>query len=137
MPVLSNPGAIGHPTMTYNAAVECFLLTFSTDSVPHSLDTSFEEAKKSWDKQSELYVLEGRSPWGPFSLVHYDGAWEYPHVPYLPQVPAKWLSDDGLEGWMVFSGDYTATIPSRNRSLEGLDDDYYGFVTRKFRLIPS
>ena len=130
-PALSNPGAIGHPTMTYDAGLGRFLLTFNTDSVPHSLDTSFEEAKRSWDKQSELYVLEGASPWGPFGLVHFDGAWEYPHMPYLPQVPAKWLSEDRLEGWMVFSGDYT--VPAAQRGREGFED-YYGFVTRKFRL---
>ena len=128
IPVLSNPGAIAHPTMTWNEGLGRFLLTFNTDTVPHSLETPLEEAKATWDKQSELYVLEGPTPWGPFALVHFDGAWEYPHMPYLPQIPSKWLSQNGREGWMVFSGDYTTP------NGEG---DNYGFVTRKFRLIPA
>ena len=111
VPVLSNPGAIAHPTMTWNEGIGRFLLSFNTDTVHHSLETPFDEAKATWYKQSELYVLEGPTPWGPFHLVHFDGAWEYPHMPYLPQIPSKWLAENGREGWMVFSGDYTATQP--------------------------
>ena len=127
-PILRDPGRVGHPTMTYVAAIDRFLLTYGTDSVPHTLSTPKEEALASWDKRAELMVLEGPTPWGPWSLVHHDPSWEYPHTPYLPQVPPKWLDEDGYGGWMIFSGDWV---------VGDLKGDYYGFMTRRFRLIPA
>jgi hypothetical protein len=124
-PILRDPGRIGHPTMTYVPALDRFLLTYSTDSVPHTMNTPREVALATWVKRTELLVFEGPTPWGPWGLVHHDDAWEHPHTPYLPQVPGKWLDDDGLGGWMIFSGDYT--IPN-------CQGDYYGFMTRRFRL---
>jgi hypothetical protein len=124
-PILRDPGRIGHPTMTYVPAVDRFLLTYSTDSVPHTLNTPREVALETWVKRTELLVFEGPTPWGPWGLIHHDDAWEHPHTPYLPQIPGKWLDDDGLGGWMIFSGDYT--VPN-------CQGDYYGFMTRRFRL---
>jgi hypothetical protein len=122
--ILRDPGRIGHPTMTYIPALERFLLTYNTDSVPHTLNTPSEVAFSTWDKRAELFVFEGPAPWGPWGLLHHDDAWEYPHTPYLPQVPGKWLDDDGLGGWMIFSGDYV--IPNAA-------GEYYGFMTRRFK----
>ena len=127
-PVLRDPGRIGHPTMTYVPALDRFLLTYSTDSVPHTLNTPREVALETWVKRTELLVFEGPTPWGPWGLVHHDDAWEHPHTPYLPQIPGKWLDDDGLGGWMIFSGDYT---------VHDCEGDYYGFMTRRFRLTPT
>jgi hypothetical protein len=126
-PVLRDPGRIGHPTMTYNPAIDRFLLAYSTDSVPHTLNTPPEVAEATWVKQTELLLFEGPTPWGPWGLVHHDEAWEAPHTPYLPQIPGKWLDADGRGGWMIFSGDYV--VP-------GCQGEYYGFVTRRFTLAP-
>jgi hypothetical protein len=127
-PILRDPGRIGHPTMTYVPGLDRFLLTYNTDSVPHTLNTPREVALATWDKRTELLVFEGPTPWGPWGLVHHDEAWEYPHTPYLPQIPGKWLDDDGLGGWMIFSGDYTVS---------NCQGDYYGFMTRRFRMTPA
>lgn len=124
-PILRDPGRIGHPTMTYDAGLRRFLLSYSTDSVPHTFTTPIETVRATWDKTTELLLFEGPTPWGPWGLVHHDPAWEHPHTPYLPQVPAKWLDEDGLGGWMIFSGDWVAG--------DGVGD-YYGFMTRRFRL---
>jgi hypothetical protein len=124
-PVLRDPGRIGHPTMTYVPALERFLLTYSTDPVPHTFNTPREVALSTWDQRTELLVLEGPTPWGPWGLVHHEPEWDAPHTPYLPQVPGKWLDEDGLGGWMIHSGDYV--IPNEQ-------GDYYGFMTRRFRL---
>jgi hypothetical protein len=123
-PILRDPGRIGHPTMTYLPALDRYLLTYSTDAVPHTFTTPPELAAETWVKRTELVVLEGPTPWGPWALVHNEPAWEYPHTPYLPQVPGKWLDADGLGGWMIFSGDYV--IPD-------CQGEYYGFMTRRFR----
>jgi hypothetical protein len=124
-PILRDPGQVGHPTMTYNAPLDRFLLMYSTDPVPHTLTTEPEIALSTWDQQTELLVFEGPTPWGPWGLVHHDPAWDAPHTPYLPQMPSKWLDDDGLGGWMIHSGDYV--VPDEQ-------GDYYGFVTRRFEL---
>jgi hypothetical protein len=126
-PILRDPGRIGHPTMTYLPALDRFLLTYSTEPVPHTFGTPTEVAKATWDRSTELLVLEAPNPWGPWRLVHHDPAWESPHTPYLPQVPQKWLDADGLGGWMVHSGDYT----------DPEFQDWYGFMTRRFRLTPA
>jgi hypothetical protein len=123
-PVLRDPGRIGHPTMTYLPALDRYLLTYSTDAVPHTFHTPPEVARETWVKHTELLVLEAPTPWGPWALVHHEPSWEHPHTPYLPQVPGKWLDDDGLGGWMIFSGDYV--VPH-------CAGDYYGFMTRRFR----
>lgn len=123
-PILRDPGRIGHPTMCYVPGIDRFLLTYSTDSTPHTFNTDPSEWKRSWLKRTELLVLEAKRPWGPWRLVHHDPAWEVPHTAYLPQVPTPWLDADGLGGWMVYSGDYVDA--SRPNS-------YYGFMTRRFR----
>jgi hypothetical protein len=123
-PILRDPGRIGHPTMTYVPGIDRFLLTYSTDEVPHTFNTPPEVAKETWVQRTELVVLEGRTPWGPWLLVHDEPSWEYPHTPYLPQIPGKWLDEDGLGGWMIFSGDYV--VPD-------CQGEYYGFMTRRFR----
>lgn len=124
-PVLRDPGHVGHPTMTYVPTLRRFLLLYSTDPVPHLFHTAPDEALSTWVRQTELVVLEAPAPWGPWRLVHHDPAWEHPHTPYLPQLPTGWLDDDGLGGWLVFSGDYV--VPDAA-------GEYYGFMTRQFRI---
>jgi hypothetical protein len=130
-PILSDPGHVGHPTMTYNAGLDRFLLAFGSDVVPHAYGMPREFARDNWHTQRELHIYEGPSPWGPWYLVHYEPHWEGIHLAYLPQIPAKWLSDDGLSGTLLFSGDYRFTpLP------EG-ESSFYGFMTRPFRLLPA
>jgi hypothetical protein len=121
---------VGHPTMTYNPRLRRFLLTFGSDVVPHSYATPRDYARTHWHRQRELHIYESVAPWGPWYLVHYENNWEGEHVAYLPQIPAKWLGADGLQGVMVFSGDYS--IVPRPAGHES----FYGFMTRPFRLLP-
>lgn len=129
-PILSDPGHVGHPTMTYNPRLRRFLLTFGSDVVTHSYATPRDFARANWHRQRELHIYESIAPWGPWYLVHYENNWEGEHVAYLPQIPAKWLNPDGLQGVMAFSGDYSM-VP-RPAGYES----FYGFMTRPFRLIP-
>jgi len=126
-PVLSDPGHVGHPTMTWNPGLGRFLLAFGSDAVPHTFDTTEEIVRATWHQRRELCLYEGPTPWGPWGLVHYEHAWEGDHVAYLPQIPPKWLSADGRAGWLVFSGDY-------GHYVEDPDHSFYAFMTRPFRL---
>ena len=123
--ILRDPGFVGHPTMTWSPGLGRFLLQYSTDAVPHSEDTPLEIARTTWDRRSELVMLEGPTPWGPWAVHHHDPAWHGSETAYLPQVPAAWLSADGRRGWMLYSGSYT--VPDARGAL-------YGFVTRPFAL---
>jgi hypothetical protein len=123
VPVFSDAGHVGHPTITYNKPLQRYILCISSDVVPHREDAPKEEVRK-WNWESEMQLYEGPTPWGPWSIFHNDKQWGgKDHTAYLPQMPSSWLSEDGLSGSLLFAGDYV------NRKAE-----YYGFMTQQFRL---
>ncbi len=127
--VHSDHGHVGHPTMTYNAALGRFLLAYSSDVVPHSMATPPQIAEATWHRARELVLLEGPTPWGPWGLVHHESFWEGDHVAYLPQLPGKWFSADGMAGTLLFSGDYKQFGKHTPK-----EQSFYGFMTRPFKL---
>jgi hypothetical protein len=131
-PILSDPGHVGHPTMTYDAGIGRFLLAFGSDAVAHSYATPRAYAREHWHRARELQIYEAAMPWGPWFLVHYDSFWDGTHLSYLPQIPSPWLSSDGLSGTMLFSGDYNIQPAAYHYTAE---QSYYGFMTRPFRLL--
>jgi len=130
-PIMTDHGHVGHPTMTYNAGLGRFILAFGSDAVPKSYAHDPAMAWERWHRRRELQIYEGPTPWGPWALVHYDSAWEGDHVAYLPQIPPCWLSADGTEGTLMFSGDYRMWgVPEP----EG-HESWYAQMTRPFRLV--
>jgi hypothetical protein len=122
-PIFSDPGHVGHPTITYNKALNRYILCISSDMVPHRENAPKEETRK-WNWESEMQLYEGPNPWGPWSIFHNEKQWGgKDHTAYLPQMPSPWISKDGLSGSILFAGDYV------NRKAE-----YYGFMTQQFRL---
>lgn len=122
-PIFSDPGHVGHPTMSYNPALKRYFLMIYSDVVPHRENAPPAE-RKQWDFASELQVYESPTPFGPWALVHDEAPWGgSDHSSYLGQMPAKWLSADGRSGTVMFAGDYV------NRRGE-----YYGLMTQPFRL---
>jgi hypothetical protein len=96
-----------------------------SDVVPHRENASVEEWRK-WDKESEMQLYESENPWGPWRIFHNEKPWGGTrHSAYLPQIPNKWWSKDGLSGTIMFAGDYTG----RHNHHE-----YYGFMTQSFQL---
>ena len=124
-PIFSDPGHVSHPDMVYNPVLKRYFLSIFSDCVVHSPATPNDTARKLWDKQTELQIYESPDIWGPWFLVYSESPWEGPdHAPYCPRMPGKWISEDGLSGTMIFSGDWMTT------------KEYYGLVTRSFRMIP-
>jgi hypothetical protein len=75
-------------------------------------------------KPSELQLYESEYPCGPWKIFYNEKPWGGDkHSCYLPQVPNKWWSDNGLSGTIMFAGDYT-----------GGKYEYYGFMTQSFTL---
>jgi hypothetical protein len=123
-PIFSDPDHVGHPSITYNKALHRYIMCISSDMVPHRENASPEETKK-WNWESEMQLYEGPTPWGPWAIFHNEKQWGgKDHTNYLPQMPSNWISEDGLIGSVLFTGDYV------NRKAE-----YYGFMTQQFRLI--
>lgn len=123
-PIFTDPGHVGHPTITYHPVLKRYILSVASDVVPHRVDASPEEVK-TWNWKSELQLYEGKNPWGPWSIFHNDPQWGGPeHTCYLMQMPSPWLSADGKSGTALFAGDYV------NRKGE-----YYAFMTQPFRMI--
>ncbi|HZH38337.1 MAG TPA: DUF4185 domain-containing protein [Flavisolibacter sp.] len=124
-PVFTDPGHTAHPTISYNKALKRYILGMYSDVVPHREDASDEEWRK-WDKVSEMQLYESEHPWGPWKIFHNEKPWGGTrHAAYLPQIPNKWWSKDGLSGTMLFAGDYTHNQKHH---------EWYGFMTQLFTL---
>jgi hypothetical protein len=122
-PIFSDPGHVGHPTITYNKVLNRYILCISSDTIPHRENATSEEAR-AWNWASEMQLYESVNPWGPWSIFHNEKQWGgSDHTAYLPQMPSAWISADGLKGSILFAGDYV------KRKAE-----YYGFMTQQFRL---
>ena len=55
---------------------------------------------------SRLAIFDAPQPWGPWTTVGYVAPWgtgEGGDARYDPRLPAKWLSDDGLSGVLLYS----------------------------------
>jgi len=113
--VFSDDRWISLPEMVYLAKIKRYLL------LTWRLNADFSPVDG-----SRLIIYDAPEPWGPFTLVHYEGAWETKEKnPYCPRVPLKWLNDDGISGWLQFScswGNFGA-------------NPYYRSHVRKIRLV--
>ena len=122
-PVFTDKEHVGHPTISYNKAINRYILAINSDVFPHKEDAT-PDAFKKWNWHSELQLYESENPWGPWSIFYNNEQWGGDkHTCYLLQMPAAWISDNGLEGTILFAGDYI------NRTGE-----YYGFMTQEFEI---
>jgi hypothetical protein len=123
-PIFTDPGHVGHPTVSYNFALRRYILGIYSDTIPHTENASVENWKK-WDKASEVQLYESVNPWGPWKMIYNEMPFGgKDHSCYLPQIPNSWWSLDGTRGTMMFAGDYT-----------GRNFEYYGLMTRPFEII--
>ena len=107
--IFTNPAGTQRVAMSYNPALKRFILTSSHR--PEGDNRTHTDA---------LGVYESEFPWGGWSTVYYDDDWSNDCRTYHHRFPVKWMSHDGKEMWLLFSG---------------LDCGYYGFCLRKAKLI--
>lgn len=90
-PTFAFPGHVSCGDIVYNAPVERYLLATcgGEEGIP-----------------SSLAFFDAPHPWGPWTAVGYLPQWgtgQDGDYRYDPRLPVKWLSDDGLEGILVYS----------------------------------
>ena len=115
IPVLSAYKSISIPDMVYLKKLNRYLL------LTWRLQKDF-----SGSNGTDLIIYESPEPWGPFSLAYEEEFWEGKEFnPYNPRIPLKWMEDDGVTGWMQFSGCWEDA---------GQKNGYYRSNVRKFKL---
>lgn len=88
-----------HPSITYNAPLGVYMMaTWGTGSAPDGL----------WfGKPSYLGLWISEKPWGPWRQIHEEASWapngEVDARPYAPQIPPKWIAEDGKSFWIVWT----------------------------------
>lgn len=66
-------------------------------------------------------IYESREPWGPWSTVYFTRHWDVGPGESCC-LPAKWMSDDGRNLYLLFSGDDCFSVRELNLTVAGRDD---------------
>lgn len=107
--IFTNPFGAQRVAMSYNPMLKRFILT--TSHQPENDDRTHTDA---------LGIFESEYPWGSWNTIYYDDDWSNNCRTYHHRFPTKWMSTDGKEMWLLFSG---------------LDCGLYDFCIKKMTLI--
>jgi len=94
------PGRVGMTGIFYNAGLDLYIM-------PQWYHPYLNDpwAAPKWNI-THFDFYEAPAPWGPWSLFH---SHEFsPQGYYCPSIPAKFISEDGLNFWMFAAGDSIA-----------------------------
>ncbi|MGI9509387.1 MAG: hypothetical protein ACR2QJ_08560, partial [Geminicoccaceae bacterium] len=92
-PVFTDPenGITQHVTAVYNPGLDRYILT--TEHSEHA--------------EGNIGIYDGPTPWGPWTTVHFSdsfGRFETLDNGFMWVLPSKWLSEDGEEFVMIYTG---------------------------------
>ena len=105
-PVFEYPSMTGQNFIQYNAGLNRYFMgnyAFMTEDGkprPYHQGEFTKEGETRFPTQ--LCLLEAPEPWGPWSVFHIEDRWGR-FGGYQPGFPAKWMSEDGLEMYMLHS----------------------------------
>ncbi|MCC7145978.1 MAG: serine hydrolase [Phycisphaeraceae bacterium] len=94
-PVLTHHGRCRRTGLTYNAGLKRFLLWAQISRSAWQSDTRFAAG---------FAVFDAPQPWGPWTAAYFTEQWDVGPGD-TGHFPTKWMSPDGREMWLVFSGD--------------------------------
>ncbi len=88
-----------HPSVVYNAPLDLYMMANWGMGC---------DAKGMWfGKPSYLGFWTAAQPWGPWTQVHEESAWtpggDAGARAYQPQIAPRWIADDGLSFWLVWT----------------------------------
>lgn len=113
--VFTYPKMTGENHVSYNAGLKRYLMGNYSFTDEKGNPMPYHQDSPLWDpytQRSQLTIFEAPEPWGPWSLFYQDNDWGN-HGGYNPSFPTKWMSGDGKELWMAYSGseeDYNFTL---------------------------
>ena len=88
-----------HPCLVYNAPLGLYMM--ANWGIGCSPDGMW------FGKPSYLGFWTAEQPWGPWTQVHEETAWTPDRDPgaraYQPQIVPKWIAEDGLSFWLVWT----------------------------------
>lgn len=99
--------------------VERISITFNQGLKRYFLVTSFNPGNTRVTHTGALGIFEAPEPWGPWRTVYYNARWSGDCRTYHHRFPSKWISRNGKEMYLLFSG---------------LDCGYYDFCVQKVTL---
>ena len=97
-PLIDWDNNTGCVTMTYNAPLEKYIMCV-TDGWPTV-------------EKMNTYFLESNSITGPWKMVSY--LKDFGEQAYFVNIPSKFISDDGLTMWLIYSANFTLSKDRNN-----------------------
>ncbi len=97
-PVFTDPAGCFRPNLVYNPGLKRYLLVMSS---PYG--------KWKWwatdnpNRRAHLGIFDAPTPWGPWTVVDYIADWGAPENRFAPNIPSKWISDDGKTFYLLYS----------------------------------
>ena len=107
--IFYNPQGTQRISISYNPGIKRYILV-----------TSHQPENDSRTHTAALGIFESEFPWGDWRTVYYNDHWSDNCRTYHHKIPTKWISKDGKDMWLLFSG---------------LDCGYYDFCLKKVTLI--
>ncbi len=104
IPIFEYPLMTGQNHVAYNKGIGRYLMG-NYGFVDESGEPRPYHANDDTRGPSQLTIFESKNPWGPWKLFYTDENWGT-YGDYQPNFPTKWISDDGLELYVVSSGSY-------------------------------
>ncbi len=96
-PVFTNPGRCYRSGITYNKGLKRYLWC-------QTIQSAESEEYRGVRFKGGIGIFESPNPWGPWKTVFYTRAWDM-GPGETSSLPTKWMSEDGKECHLVFSGD--------------------------------
>ena len=98
-PFFENAEGSFRPGIVYNVGLKKYFLS---TAIPK------EKWRWWWGKENpgrrqHLGIFESDNPWGPWKTVFYERDWRAPENVFAPQIPAKWISEDGRSFYLQYS----------------------------------
>lgn len=105
----------GNPIWTNNVAQRQSVFTDSQGGIADSPSVIYNPAlnryimSKTFNSNQTypaggLGIFDAPEPWGPWTTVEYTENWMGSTTMYFNTFPTKWISNDGLTMWMIYTG---------------------------------
>ena len=96
--VFTDPNGCFRPNLVYNPGLDRYLLLMST---PYG-DWQWWRNDNP-DRLAHFAVFDAPNPWGPWTTVEYIPDFGKPENRFSPNIPPKWISEDGTEFYLQYS----------------------------------